>query len=104
MAVYIPNKQGVGGMQTASNEILADQLNIFKSIDIETDLISGRTIDIQSLTSVEDAGPYEFACSASGAEYIYLPHTRIRGTLRIKKIANNSNTETNAGGSDDYRY
>ena len=93
-------KQGFGSLQTDSDEIVADMLDLFRPPEIETQLISGKTVDVNLVNAISDDGPFEFNIQSSDVDYLYLPLTRLRGCIQVKKVVDN--VETVCASGDDY--
>ena len=59
-----------------------------------------KKISVNLVNAISDEGPFEFNIQSSDVDYLYLPLTRLRGCLQVKKIVNN--VETNCVAEDDY--
>ena len=84
-----PDRTGIGVFQTEESEFLAHCLDLFTPPSTENSLLHGKTIEHNTINSINDSGPYEFLLpSHAYNEYTYLPLTRLEGEIKVKKSDN----------------
>ena len=79
------DKIGLGTFITDSTELTSSGLDSFSVPPVDTVLKDGKTVYYYPITSVTDAGPYEFQIVKDPDHYIHLPMTRLEGELEIVK-------------------
>jgi hypothetical protein len=77
-------KIGLGTFITDQTELTSSGLDSFSVPPVDTILKEGKTVYYYPVTSITDAGPYEFQIVRDPDHYIHLPMTRLEGELEIK--------------------
>lgn len=91
---YYPDKSGIGGLNTSTNEFLSSCLDIFSTPTKEVNLLKGITAEHQLQQSIENP-PYVFSIPADFQTYTFLPQTRLMGKIQILKEDGNKETVDN---------
>jgi hypothetical protein len=76
-------KIGLGTFITDATELTSNGLDSFSVPPVDTILKDGKTVYYYPVTSITDAGPYEFQIVKDPDHYIHLPMTRLEGELEI---------------------
>ena len=80
------DKRGIGTMISDDVEMTTGNLDLFTPIIPEKVLLYGNTIELNPVNSISDSGPFEFHISRDPDHYLYLPLTRLYGTVRVVKL------------------
>lgn len=80
------DKRGIGTLICDDVELTAGNFDLFTPIVPENVLRNGLTIDLNPINSINDSGPYEFSIPRDPDHYIYLPLTRLYGTVQVVKL------------------
>lgn len=81
------DKRGTGTFVTDNTELTTGNLDFFTPPIIEHVLREGKTIEISCGRNISDSGPFEFKVAGDADNYIYLPLTRLNGSVQILKSA-----------------
>jgi hypothetical protein len=76
---------GLGTFINDSTELTSHGLDSFSVPSVDTVLKDGKAVYYYPVTSITDAGPYEFQIVKDPDHYIHLPLTRLEGELEIVK-------------------
>lgn len=76
-------KIGLGTFITDSTELTSSGLDSFSVPPVDSVLKEGKTVYYYPVTSITDAGPYEFQIVKDPDHFIHLPLTRLEGELEI---------------------
>jgi hypothetical protein len=80
------DKRGIGTLICDDVEMTTGNLDFFTPIIPENVLRNGSTIELNPVNAITDSGPYEFQISRDPDHYIYLPLTRLFGTVKVVKL------------------
>jgi hypothetical protein len=80
---------GIGTFASDEVEITTGGLDHFTAPPVDILLEDGKTIIIKPLHALSDEGPFEFVISSDNDNFLYLPMTRLHGTLQILKSDGN---------------
>jgi hypothetical protein len=81
------DKIGLGTFINDATELTSHGLDSFSVPSVDTILKEGKTVYYYPVTSITDAGPYEFQIVKDPDHYIHLPLTRLEGEIEIKDNA-----------------
>lgn len=79
------DKRGTGTFITDTTELTTGNLDLFTAPVIENVLEYGKTIELHPVNALTDTGPIEFQVPSDSTHFLYLPLTRLNGTVRVVK-------------------
>lgn len=77
--------RGIGTFITDETELTSHGLDVFSVPAVDSVLKEGRTVYYHPINSVESKGPFEFIIPRDPDSYMYMPFTRLEGTVEVKK-------------------
>lgn len=80
------DKRGIGTFICDDIEMTSSNFDFFTPVIPENVLREGVTIQLNPINSITDSGPYEFVFARDPDHYVYLPLTRLYGTVRVDKL------------------
>ena len=83
---YSSSHMGIGTQVHDLSEMMSSGLDIFHRPDKDSSIKSGKTIDHQMITALQDGNTViEFVIPSEGHDYTFLPLTRLDGVIEIRK-------------------
>lgn len=76
---------GIGTFITDETELTSHGLDVFSVPPVDNILKEGKTVYFHPVNSVESKGPFEFIIPRDPDSYMYMPFTRLEGTVEVKK-------------------
>jgi len=80
------DKRGIGTLVCDDVEMTTGNFDFFTPVIPENVLRHGTTVELNPTNAILDSGPFEFQISRDPDHYIYLPLTRLYGTLKVVKL------------------
>jgi hypothetical protein len=80
------DKRGIGTLVCDDVEMTTGNFDLFTPIVPENVLRNGITIELNPINSITSSGPYEFSIPRDPDHYIYLPLSRLYGTVEVVKL------------------
>lgn len=80
------DKRGIGTLICDDVEMTTGNCDFFTPIIPENVLRHGTTIELNPINAISDSGPFEFSIPRDPDHYLYLPMTRLYGTVEVVKL------------------
>lgn len=77
--------RGIGTFINDETELTSHGIDVFSVPPVDNVLQEGKTVYFYPLNSAESKGPFDFTIPRDPESYIYLPLTRLEGTVEITK-------------------
>lgn len=90
------NHLGVGTFINDETELTTSGLDVFSVPPVDNTLEEGTTIYIYPINAIDSRGPFEFTIPRDPDSFIYLPMTRLEGTITVSKEDGTGLADTDA--------
>ena len=88
------DKRGIGTLVHDDVEMTTGNFDLFTPIVPENVLRSGMTVILKPVNALTDSGPFEFSVPRDPDHYLYLPLTKLYGTVEVVKLDGTKLTTT----------
>lgn len=80
------DKRGIGTLVCDDVEMTTGNFDLFTPVVPENVLRTGMTVELKPVNAITNSGPFEFSIPRDPEHYIYLPLTKLYGTVEVVKL------------------